>query len=102
MCILVSVRGARPDGISLFDDPNRPLADLVSILAWNVLSGLQDIIATETTEPWPTMGPGRTMALPQVELRNGELHMWYGDETTVVVRLQPLPLANIVITPTSA
>jgi hypothetical protein len=24
MCILVSVRGARPDGISLFDDRNRP------------------------------------------------------------------------------
>jgi hypothetical protein len=100
--VQVFVRDAWPSGIYLFDDPNRPLADLAANLAYNVLSGLQDAISIETTEPWPRMDSHRrAMALPQVEVRDGELHMWYGDETTAVIRLEPLPVANIVNTSTS-
>lgn len=103
--VLVFVRGSLPSAVYLFDDPNRPLADLASTLACNVLSSVQDAISIETTEPWPLMAScgasqRREMALPHAEVRDGELHMWYGDETTAVLQLQPLPLTNIVKTST--
>jgi len=98
--VLIEGRDGLPSAIYMFRDTPRPVADLVGTLAYNVLNSLQDVVARETTEPWPARDRKPSTAVPQVAIRDGAVHMWYGDETSVLVELQPLPLTN-VLTPSA-
>jgi hypothetical protein len=56
------------------------------------LDRLQDTIAEETTDPWPGRG-----SLPGAgaEVRDGALHLWYGDAGEPVLAFEPITLADL-------
>jgi len=74
------------------------LQEAVRCASLSMLNELQDIITVMLTVPWPqALNVDRLeFAEPHVELRDGELHIWFG-ETDVpqgpVVRV-PIPPEN--------
>jgi hypothetical protein len=58
-----------------------------------VLNTLQDLIAEDTTEPWPDAGRN---PIPRAEavVEAGVLHLWYGHRDEPVLALRPIPLPS--------
>ena len=56
-----------------------------------MLSSLQDLIAEETTEPWPDAND-EPLPMPETLVESGALHLWYGDREQPVLALRPIPL----------
>lgn len=94
--VFIEGRDRLPSAIQLFRDSSRPVEALVGLLARNVLSTLQDVMARETAEPWPSTDRNPSATLPHVAVRNGVVHMWYGDDARVLVELQPLLLTDVL------
>lgn len=60
-------------------------------IAVQALSEVQDYVSEATTDPWP----GRTsQPPPHSEIRDGNLHLWYGDD---VLAAEPIPLAALAL-----
>jgi len=68
----------------LDDEDDRDLAERARTVVQAVLNGTQDVVIEELKEGWP---PARTGA---------DLLSWYGDETTPVVRLNAIPLSELI------
>jgi hypothetical protein len=61
-----------------------------------VLSGVQDYVADDSTEPWPREPDGR-MALPQARVDGDELRLWFGaSESAAAVALRPIALSDLM------
>lgn len=72
--------------------------DLVVMALTNALSTIQDFVAEELTIPWPAAGSGRsapTLPLPDVSMDSMNIRLWFGDEASPVLELQPIPLEEI-------
>jgi hypothetical protein len=64
-------------------------------LAWTVehtLDRLQDTIAEETADPWPSR---RSLPGAAAEVRGDALHLWYGDPAEPALAFEPIPLADL-------
>lgn len=59
-------------------------------LAVQALDELQDYVSEATREPWP--GATR-QPRPHGQIVDSMLQLWYGDDGTVVLACQPIPLA---------
>jgi hypothetical protein len=69
--------------------------DQVTGVAGQALDELQDYIDEASHDPWPGT---RTPPRPFAEVRNGILHLWYGERHItgpVVVACEPVPLVDI-------
>jgi hypothetical protein len=75
----------------IVEQPHGSFAGHVETAAWNVLSSLQDLIAEETTEPWPDTN-GSSLPVPETAVESGVLRLWYGDRDAPVLALRPIPL----------
>jgi hypothetical protein len=74
-----------------------PIADFeMEELYAEVLGGLQDDIAEETTDAWPH-DPARGMHLwmPEVEVGDHEIRAWFGPKADPVLVLDPIDLAEL-------
>jgi hypothetical protein len=67
-------------------------ADLVSA-AVMILDQLQDFVSEATADPWP--GTGRQPE-PHGKLRDGALHLWYGDPGDIKLTIAPIETADII------
>jgi hypothetical protein len=67
-------------------------ADLVSTTVI-ILDQLQDFVSEATTDPWP--GTGRQPE-PQAEIRDGALHLWYGDPGDIKLAIAPIDTADLI------
>jgi hypothetical protein len=65
----------------------------VEAAAWQVLSTLQDLIAEDTTEPWPDEGRN-SLPRPEAVVESGMLHLSYGHRDEPVLALRPIPLPS--------
>jgi hypothetical protein len=66
--------------------------EVLASKVWAALDRLQDTIAEETADPWPGRG-----SLPGAgaEVRDGALHLWYGDAAEPVLAFEPITLADL-------
>jgi hypothetical protein len=70
------------------------VADRLVGVCVRVLDDLQDYVSEATHDPWP----GRTaQPTPQGELREAELHLWYGGAhgRQAVLACEPIPLTAL-------
>jgi hypothetical protein len=70
------------------------VAERLAGVCVRVLDELQDYVSEATHDPWP----GRTaQPTPQCELREAELHLWYGGRhgRQAVLACAPIPLADL-------
>ena len=75
------------------EQPHGSFEQNVDAAAWNVLSTLQDMIAEDTTEPWPDTGRN-PLPRPETAVESGVLRLWYGDRDEPVLTLRPIPLPD--------
>lgn len=63
----------------------------------NVLNSLQDCVSVTLREMWPLAAttPEHRMAMPGGRLDCTVLHLWYGDDVSPVVRLEPIELGSL-------
>jgi hypothetical protein len=75
------------------EQPSGVFERRVEAAAWNVLDTLQDLIAEDTTEPWPDEGRN---PIPRAgtAVEAGMLHLWYGDRDEPDLALRPIPLPD--------
>lgn len=74
--------------------PGGTAEENITNLAVLVLDQLQDAVAEDTTDPWPRRGFGRQPP-PHALIRDGHLHLWYGEGDEVTVACEPIPLPEI-------
>ena len=77
----------------LDEDDGRSLGQKVETASWAVLSGVQDAVAEALQIEWPVL-EGGGMALPGVRLIGHQVHLWFGNEPTPVLRLNAIDLAD--------
>ena len=86
---------AREDG---WETEESPFVDRVISIAGHILSSVQDMIAEDTTEPWPQLPQGG-MAMPGTRADAGRVYLWYGPdsrrEDAAVLSLPPIELAAL-------
>ena len=75
-------------------DENPTEVTLYSGAAETVLSSVQDGVTVTLRAPWPLVmvGGKHQMAMPGAKVVDGVLEMWYGNEETPVIRLEPIEL----------
>jgi len=74
------------------DDDTRDSAERIETAVSSVLSTVQDEVAENLREPWPSRD-GHQMALPGVRLDADALHMWFGDtEESAVLTLPSIAM----------
>ena len=61
-----------------------------------ILSDVQDAISEDSTDAWPH-DPARGMHLwePDVEVKDGAIHAWFGPREDPVLELDPIPTAEL-------
>ena|SRR5438093_4593211 len=78
-------------------DQDGDIRELAEMALGNALSDIQDFVAEELTTPWPAASGATQLPLPGVHIGPTEVRMWFGDETSPVLALQPIPLEEIGI-----
>jgi hypothetical protein len=68
--------------------------DREAILAFNVLSTVQDVIVRSSTKPWPPAGEPTYLPYPAAAVRQGLLVAWFGSETDPTLAIPPMDLAT--------
>jgi hypothetical protein len=58
----------------------------------NVLDGVHDFIADESDVVWPTSESNLGDVDAEVELREGSIHLWYGERSEPMLELRPITL----------
>jgi hypothetical protein len=76
-------------------DQNGDIRQLAEMTLGNVLSDIQDVVAEELTTPWPAGSAATQLPLPGVRISSTEVRLWYGEETSPALALQPIPLEEI-------
>lgn len=66
-------------------------ADDLKAVVWQVLSDFQDEIVHKIGAAWPTMPTG-SLAAPHCNIEDGAVVGWYGTESHVALRLDPIPV----------
>lgn len=61
---------------------------LLAVGCQAVLDAVQDLIAEATAEPWP--GRSTELPLPQVDVREREIRLWYGQRDAPALTLGPV------------
>jgi hypothetical protein len=70
-------------------------ADREAVLAFNVLSTLQDVIVRAATRPWPPAGEPTDVPYPAAAVRHGLLVAWFGPEEKPALTPPPIELASV-------
>lgn len=60
-----------------------------------VLSAIQDLIVRSTAEPWPSTKSG-ALPVPNAEVRETMLRIWFGDPATPAAELPSLDIRKLV------
>jgi hypothetical protein len=102
--LVASLIGAHYDTISDVagvlerDAEDSPFVERVLTVCHQVLNNVQDMIAEDTTEPWPRLPNGR-MANPGTRADAELIYLWYGPDTSredgAVIILPPIALAAL-------
>ena len=71
------------------------MPDGEAVLAFNVLSAIQDVIVRTSTLPWPPASEPTYLPYPAAVVREGQLVAWFGPEAQPTVALQPIDLAAV-------
>jgi hypothetical protein len=80
----------------LDDADDEPAETRIESIADAVLSGVQDYVADDSTEPWPREADGE-MAMPGARVDGAALHLWFGrDESAPAVALRPIQFSELV------
>lgn len=74
-------------------EDGRSIVERVVTAARAILSSTQDQVMESTRAQWP-MGP-KGVAYPGVRVVGEHLHLWFGEETAPVVRLEPIALTDL-------
>jgi hypothetical protein len=71
-----------------------PIRERLQGVAVDLMSQVQDVVATTTTEPWPlvVVDNRRDMALGNATIEGDDLHMWYGDRGAPALKLPSVDL----------
>ena len=69
--------------------------DREAVLAFNVLSTIQDAIVRTSTQPWPPASDPTYLPCPEAAIRGGLLMVWFGPEAQPTVTLPPIDLATV-------
>jgi hypothetical protein len=93
--------GAEEERVYLYDDHTMitywSLVDEeIDVAVMRVLDNAQDDITEHLTTPWPH-DPSRGYAFhePEVVIREGAVHFWYGAEASPVLSFEPIPLSEL-------
>src|SRR5206468_4168026 len=63
---------------------------------WRVLTDFQDELAEQLRVPWPhDPALGYVFHEPEVVVRDGAVHFWYGEEGNPVLAFEPIPLNEL-------
>jgi len=68
--------------------------DREAVVAFNVLSTIQDAIVRTSTQPWPPASEPTYLPYPAAAVRQGQLVAWYGPEAQPTVAIPPIDLAT--------
>src|SRR5262245_49251610 len=88
----VAVEGEWEVSIDLAVDEGLP--DREAVLAFNVLSTIQDAIVRSSRQPWPPASEPTYLPYPAAAVRDGLLVAWYGSEAHPTVAVPPIDLAT--------
>jgi hypothetical protein len=77
----------------LTEEDGRSIVELVETAAYAIMNSIQDEVMESTKEQWPP-GP-RGAAEPEARVIGEQLHLWFGDETAPILRLQPVDLIEL-------
>jgi hypothetical protein len=91
--LTVAIDGNAEVSIDLAVDEDLPDRD--AVLAFNVLSTIQDVIVRASTRPWPPTSDPLHLPYPGARLRQGQLVVWFGSESHPTVAVPPIDLATI-------
>ena len=75
-------------------EDGRSIIERVETAARAILNSTQDVVMESTKEQWP-LGP-TGVAYPHARVVGEQLHMWFGDEATPVLRMRPVDLTELV------
>jgi hypothetical protein len=81
----------------LDDDDDRDFAERARTAVEAVLSGVQDVVIEELKGGWPAASTGDDLPLPGARAVGGSVLGWYGSEDTPVVRLDAIPLSELIV-----
>ena len=65
------------------------------LLAFNVLSTIQDVIVRASTRPWPPASEPTYLPIPAAAVREGLLVAWFGPEAHPTVAIPPIDLSTV-------
>jgi hypothetical protein len=68
--------------------------DREAVLAFNVLSTIQDVIVRSSSRPWPPASEPPDLPYPAAAVRQGLLVAWFGSEVHPTVAIPPIDLAT--------
>jgi hypothetical protein len=88
----VAIDGNAEVWIDLAVDERLP--DREAVLAFNVLSTIQDVIVRSSTWPWPPASEPTYLPYPAAAVRQGLLMAWFGSEAHPTVVIPPIDLAT--------
>ena len=81
--------------VSIYLAVARGEPDREAVLAFNVLSTIQDVIVRTSTRPWPPASDPTYLPYPAAAIRQGLLVAWFGSEAQPTVALPPIDLATV-------
>ena len=70
------------------------LPDREAVLAFNVLSTIQDVVVRSSRQPWPPASEPTYLPYPAAAVRRGLLLVWFGSEAHPTVAISPIDLAT--------
>ena len=88
----MAIEGRVEVSIDLAVDERLP--DREAVLAFNVLSTIQDVIVRSSRQPWPPASQTTYLPYPAAVVRQGLLVAWYGSEAHPTVAIPPIDLAT--------
>jgi hypothetical protein len=90
--VVVAVEGIPDACIDLAAGEGAPDRD--ALLAFNVLSTIQDVIVRSSKQPWPSAVQRTDLPYPAAAVRQGRLLAWFGPEADPTVAIAPIDLAT--------
>ena len=81
--------------VSIYLAVARGEPDREAVLAFNVLSTIQDVIVRTSTRPWAPASDPTDLPYPAATVREGLLVAWFGSEAQPTVALPPIDLATV-------
>ena len=88
----IAIDGTAEVSVALAVDAR--LSDREAVLAFNVLSTIQDVIVRDSTRPWPPASDPTYLPYPAAAIRQGLLVAWFGSEAHPIVVIPPIDLAT--------